>query len=180
MSTEPLLPSYSSATQRPQRPRSRGSNSMSHNVVVSPTTVPVIQTLSALIFTCTTIVSTIWASQSYTYPDSAPPASALLLPYFASLCLTISFGCWVGYLLFIIYDVVGDSETRSKIIIGFSIVGKVVLAGAHLGFWLGYKYSFQGSAHPNWLLMFMAAQAWWDFLLYVVYSWLRDLEGSGN
>jgi hypothetical protein len=50
----------------------------------------------------------------------------------------------------------------------------MVLGGAHIGFGLSYKYSFPDSTQPNWVLAFLAAQAWWDFLLYLVYSYLRS------
>ncbi|RAK99599.1 uncharacterized protein BO80DRAFT_426298 [Aspergillus ibericus CBS 121593] len=173
MSTEPLLPSYASATQHASSHRHQASRR--RNSIVIPA-VSVIQTLSALSFTGTAIVSTAWAHRSYAPPDLSPPESAPLLPYFASLCLTISLGVWLGYMIFILYDMAGGSITQRKIVVGASVVGKLVLAGAHIGVWLGYKYLVIGPRQPNWGLMFLAAQSWWDLLLLVVYSSLRVTE----
>ncbi|PWY70822.1 hypothetical protein BO94DRAFT_266701 [Aspergillus sclerotioniger CBS 115572] len=175
MSTEPLLPSYASATQHRYQSFRRRSAIVIPAVPPDPA-VPVIQTLSALTFTGTTIVSTAWAYRSYAPPDLSPPVSAPLLPYFASLCLTISLSFWVGYLIFILYDEAGGPTMQRKIVVGVSAVGKLVLAGAHIGVWLGYKYLGLGPRQPNWGLMFLAAQAWWDLLLFVVYSCLRAKE----
>lgn len=98
--------------------------------------------------------------------------SAPLLPYFASLCLVISLGCWVGYLVFIFYDVAGGPKIQRKFVIWMSAVGKLALAGIHIGVWLWYKSFFPVSTQPNWVLVFLAAQAWWDFLLFAVYPCL--------
>jgi hypothetical protein len=95
-----------------------------------------------------------------------------LLPYFASLSLIVSFVCWIGYLVSIAYDVASGPRIQRKIIIWTSVAGKLVLAGAHIGFWQGYRYFFLGAVQPNWALMFLAAQAWWDFMLHVVYRCL--------
>ncbi|PYI03236.1 hypothetical protein BO78DRAFT_399987 [Aspergillus sclerotiicarbonarius CBS 121057] len=88
----------------------------------------------------------------------------------------MSLGVWLGYLMFILYDETGGPITQRKIVVGASAVGKLVLAGAHIGVWLGYKYLVQGPRQPNWGLMFLSAQAWWDLLLFAVYSCLRGGE----
>ncbi|GLA66716.1 hypothetical protein AtubIFM56815_004200 [Aspergillus tubingensis] len=173
MSTEPLLPSYASATQHDATPHVRRHSARRRTSLIIPAA-PVIQTLSGLTFMTTAIISTVWAYRSYVPPPELSPAEPpSLLPYFASLCLTISLGFWVGYLLFILYDGAGGPRMQRKVVIGASTVGKLVLAGAHIGVWMGYKYLLTGSKQPSWALMFLATQAWWDVLLLVVYSCLR-------
>jgi hypothetical protein len=162
MSTEPLLPSYASAARcRDQR--------------VITYAAPVIQKGSLIIFASAAIISTGWAYQSFTDKDLPPPTSAPLLPYFASLCLVVSFGCWAGYLFFISYDAVGGPRIQRKIIIWTSVVGKLILAGTHYILRLSYKNFFPEFAHPNWVVAFLAAQAWWDLLLFLVFSRLRAI-----
>ncbi|OJZ83089.1 hypothetical protein ASPFODRAFT_141075 [Aspergillus luchuensis CBS 106.47] len=159
MSTEPLLPSYASATQHDASPHVRRHSARRRTSLVIPAA-PVIQTLSGLTFMTTAIISTVWAYRSYVPPPELSPAEPpSLLPYFASLCLTISLGFWVGYLLFILYDGAGGPRMQRKVVIGASTVGKLVLAGAHIGVWLGYKYLLTGSKQPSWALMFLATQA---------------------
>lgn len=188
MSTEPLLPSYASATQHAS-PHVRHHSARRRTSLIIPAA-PVIQTLSGLTFITTAIISTIWAYRSYAPSElvcftpsfvctrindfvKSPSEPPSLLPYFASLCLTISLGFWVGYLLFILYDGAGGPRMQRKVVIGASTVGKLVLAGTHIGVWLGYKYLLTGPKQPSWGLMFLATQAWWDVLLFVVYSCLR-------
>lgn len=161
MSTQPLLSSYNSATRHRDQ-----------SIIIPAASL--IQSLSFLIFAGTTTLSTLWAWRSNSIPDPAPPASAPLLPYFASMCLIISLGCWVGYLVFISYDAAGGPRIQRRIIIWTSFLGKVILAGAHVGFGILYKHSFPDSAQPNWVIVFLAAQAWWDFMLFLVYSCLRS------
>jgi hypothetical protein len=92
------------------------------------------------------------------------------LPYFASLSLITSFCFWIGYLVFISYDAEGGPRVQRKIVIWASIVGKLILACSHIGFWVSYRYFFPELAQPNWIVVFLAAQAYWDFLLLLVYS----------
>ncbi|KAE8352426.1 hypothetical protein BDV28DRAFT_135157 [Aspergillus coremiiformis] len=162
MSREPLLPSYASVTGN-------------HD---NTPAISLFQTVSTITFTTAAITSTVWVHRTNTTPQLTPPASAPLLPYFASLCLLASFSCWVGYLIFILHDVASGPKLHRKIVVWISVVGKLVLAGAHAGFWLEYHHFFVGSAQPNWALMFLAAQAWWDFLLLVLSSRLRRTRGS--
>jgi hypothetical protein len=164
MSTEPLLPPppYASSTR---------------DGVNTPTT-SVIQSLSLLIFSGSAIVSTFWAWRSNTTSDLSPPASAPLLPYFASLCLVAGFCCWVGYLAFISCGATGGPRVQRKVIIWTSITGKLILAGVHIGSYLSYKNSYPDSTQPNWILVFLAAQAWWDFLLVIVCSRLRGQKSG--
>ena len=70
----------------------------------------------------------------------------------------------------------GGPRFLRNFVIGTSAFGKLILACAHIGFWLSYKYSFPDSAQPNWVIVFLAAQAWWDVLLLLVYSYLRLIE----
>jgi len=82
----------------------------------------------------------------------------------------------MGYLIFISYDAAGGPKIQRKIVIQTSVVGKLVLAGAHVGIGLSYTYYFPNSAQPNWVLVFLTAQAWWDLLLFVLYSCLRQTD----
>ncbi|GLA69614.1 hypothetical protein AtubIFM55763_010131 [Aspergillus tubingensis] len=142
MSTEPLLPSYASATQHDATPHVRRHSARRRTSLIIPAA-PVIQTLSGLTFMTTAIISTVWAYRSYVPPPELSPAEPpSLLPYFASLCLTISLGFWVGYLLFILYDGAGGPRMQRKVVIGASTVGKLVLAGAHIGVWMGHGGMF--------------------------------------
>ncbi|OCK94928.1 uncharacterized protein K441DRAFT_610495 [Cenococcum geophilum 1.58] len=157
MSTESLLPSYASAARR-------------RDQRVITYAAPVIQTGSLIIFASAAIASTGWAYQSFAHKDLSPVP---LLPYFAALCLVVSFGCWAGYLFFISYDAVGGPRIQRKIIIWTSVIGKLILAGTHYVLRLSYKNFFPELAHPNWVVAFLAAQAWWDLLLFLVFSRLR-------
>lgn len=84
MSTEPLLPSYTSATgQCPHRQDTRRVTTASEDIDYAT---PVIQTLGAFIFTGNAIVSTIWASRSNTAPKPVgfpfgPPYTHHLLSF---------------------------------------------------------------------------------------------------
>ncbi|KAI2921063.1 hypothetical protein CBS147343_4914 [Aspergillus niger] len=120
MSTEPLLPSYASATQHDASPHVRRHSARRRTSLIIPAA-PVIQTLSGLTFMTTAIISTVWAYRSYAPPpEPSPTEPPSLLPYFASLCLTISLGFWVGYLLFILYDGAGGPRMQRKVVIGAS------------------------------------------------------------
>jgi hypothetical protein len=154
MSTQPLLPSYASATQR---------------TGIATPTASIIQTWSLVIFVNAAVFSTIWASKgNETWdPQSSPP----LLPYFATLSIILAFGCWVGYLFFISYDSSTGPGALPRIIISTSIIGKLILGVAHLGFRFWYLRYY--TVQPNWVAAFLAAQAWWDLLLLTVYSCLR-------
>ncbi|KAB8264372.1 hypothetical protein BDV32DRAFT_83526 [Aspergillus pseudonomiae] len=172
MSTEPLLPSYSSIleNERDRRPYRYRQGSRRANTTPP---LPPIQLLSALFFAGAVIASTYWAYKSYTAPDRAPLEAAPLLPYFASLSLILSFCSWIGYLVSILYDQDDLSLFQRKLVIWISVVGKVVLVVAHAVIWFEYKQVFPGTKQPNWIIMFLAMQAWWDFLLLIGYSMLR-------
>jgi hypothetical protein len=77
MSTEPLLPSYTSATRR-QCPQN-GDQPVGARKDIIISAAPVIQSLSFLMFAGTAIVSTVWAYRSYRLPDpvSFQPSPAL-------------------------------------------------------------------------------------------------------
>ncbi|BAE59644.1 integral membrane protein [Aspergillus flavus] len=171
METDPLLPPYSSSPgyereRRPYRHRQgRGIN--------TTPPIPPIQFLSALFFAGAVIASTYWAYKSYTAPERTPLEPAPLLPYFASLSLILSFCSWIGYLVSILYDRDDISLLQRKLVIWISVIGKVVLGFAHAVIWFEYKQFFPGTKQPNWIIMFLAMQAWWDFLLLIGYSMLR-------
>lgn len=95
---------------------------------------------------------------------------APLLPYFSSMFLLISFCCWLGYLSFILHDAAGADETERRVVVRTSVVGKLILAGAHTGVWFAYMKFFPNLAQPNWVQVFLAAQAWWDVLLVLTYQ----------
>ncbi|KAE8371598.1 hypothetical protein BDV26DRAFT_124665 [Aspergillus bertholletiae] len=171
MSTEPLLPSYASITQNERHRRPYRS---SHGGGVHPTRpYPPVQFLSALSFGGAVIASTYWAYKSYTAPDRTPLEPAPLLPYFASLSLVLAFCSWIGYLVSILYDQDDISLFQRKLVIWVSVAGKLVLGIAHAVIWLEYKQFFPGTKQPSWIIMFLAMQAWWDFLLLIGYSMLR-------
>lgn len=167
MSTEPLLPSYRAATQGPTTRRLS-----SHER--SPA-VRVIQFLSFVVFTCAAFISTVWAHRSSTYTELDPSKPAPLLPYFASLFLLTSFIWWIGYLWFIrLHDAADGPDTLPrKVAVWASVFGKFVLAGVHFAASRWYAYAFPGLVQPNWLVVFLAAQAWWDVALWGVYTGMR-------
>ncbi|KAL3474995.1 hypothetical protein BJX99DRAFT_230706 [Aspergillus californicus] len=155
MSTEPLLPSYTSAT-----------SGHGHEQVKDFTIAATPARRTAALFSISTVIlSTKWAWRSYTTADLTPPASAPLLPYFAILCLSISFGWWIGYAILAFCDVVNGPKLQHRVIIWTSVVVKVALAGIHAGVSFWYQAFFHDSVQPNWVLVFLAAQAWWDLLL---------------
>ncbi|PYH91585.1 hypothetical protein BO71DRAFT_401231 [Aspergillus ellipticus CBS 707.79] len=182
MSTEPLLPSYSSAT------RGYGSQSgyvsQNESIAESNTPIPatpVIKSFTVLIFSSTAIISTIWAHRSYTVPDPTPLPSAPILPYFASLSLLICLATWIGYLIFVFHDPTGGPLLQRKIVIWTSAAGKLTLVGLHISVWRWYKAAFPDSVQPNWFLVLLAAQAWWDVSLFFVYACLGGLRlGLGS
>jgi len=94
------------------------------------------------------------------------------LPYFASLFLILSFSLWVGYLILVAYSVARIPRLLRQIVVGVSIGGKLVLAGMHGLIWVGYRRFFAEWRQPNWIIVFLAVQAWWDVLLFVVYWYL--------
>jgi hypothetical protein len=59
---------------------------------------------------------------------------------------------------------------QRKFAIWTSVVGKLIFAGAHIGTGLSYKHFFPDSVQPNWIIVFLAVQAWWDAFLLVLYS----------
>jgi hypothetical protein len=83
MSTEPLLPSYSSVTSRQCRQNREQAAGAGRDIFISAT--PIIRSLSFLIFTGTAIISTIWAYQSNTTSDlvsfQPSPAFSHLTPF---------------------------------------------------------------------------------------------------
>lgn len=76
MSTEPLLPSYASATQHDATPHVRRHSARRRTSLIIPAA-PVIQTLSGLTFMTTAIISTVWAYRSYV----PPPELVCLSPH---------------------------------------------------------------------------------------------------
>jgi len=148
------LPSYASATQRTATP-----------------TASAIHGWSFVIFTTAAIFSTIWASKGDEAFNRDPQSSPPLLPYFATLSVILALGFWVGYLVFISYDDTGAPRVLRKAVISISIIGKFILGAAHLGLrsWYWRYYTVQ----LNWVAAFVAAQAWWDLLLLIMYSCLR-------
>ncbi|CAG5182718.1 uncharacterized protein ALTATR162_LOCUS10300 [Alternaria atra] len=170
MSNEPLLPSYGAATQRHRSSEYRLVAKHTHD---TPTLVDV---LSLFIFLISAVFSTIWATQSSTvasgHPGTPPhTGSAPLLPYFASISLVISTCFWLGYLFFIANDGHGGSVLKRKITIGAAVVGKIVLAAAHVAIWQAYKMWYAGLVTPNWMVVFVAAQAWFDVVFVGVNGW---------
>lgn len=79
---------------------------------------------------------------------------------------------WLGYLIFIANDRDGGSVLKRKITIGVAVVGKLVLAAAHVAIWQTYKMWYEGLVTPNWLVVFMAAQAWYDVVFVGVNGWV--------
>jgi hypothetical protein len=67
MSTEPLLPSYTSVTR--QRCRQNGDQPADAGEDINISATPIIQSLSFLIFAGAAIISTVWAYRSNTTPD---------------------------------------------------------------------------------------------------------------
>lgn len=61
---------------------------------------------------------------------------------------------------------------KRKITIGVAVVGKMILAAAHMVIWQEYKIWYEGLATPNWVVVFMAAQAWFDVLFVVINGWV--------
>jgi len=177
MSSRPLLPSYASATEQPRhyayhsgQGQRRGTPTYS-----APSAGSLMETLCFITFTITAFVSSYWASQSiFTPPDKIPPEFSPLLPYFASLSLTISFCFWVGYVILVAKDAGGGPWMQRQIVIGASVFGKLILAVTHAAISHSYERSFPDSAQPNWVLMFLAAQAWWDVFLIGVNCCLRS------
>ncbi|KAE8360261.1 hypothetical protein BDV27DRAFT_134775 [Aspergillus caelatus] len=187
MSTEPLLPSYSSIPEyeRERRPYQHRQGRRVNSTPLTPSTPP-IQSLSAPFFVGAVITSTYWSYKSYTASDGVLfylyitglrsltifqtlLGPAPLLPYFASLFLVLSFCSWIGYLVSILYDQDEISLFQRKLVIWISVTGKVVLGVAHAVIWFEYKQFFPGTKQPNWIIMFLATQAWWDLLLLMGY-----------
>ncbi|KAE8140104.1 hypothetical protein BDV38DRAFT_36592 [Aspergillus pseudotamarii] len=170
MSTEPLLPSYSSTPEyeRERRPYRYRQGRRVNSTPLTPSTPP-IQSLSAPFFVGAVIASTYWAYKSYTASDQTLLGPAPLLPYFASLFLVLSFCSWIGYLVSILYDQDEIFLFQRKLVIWISVIGKVVLGVAHAVIWFEYKQFFPATKQPNWIIMFLATQAWWDLLLLMGY-----------
>ena len=103
-------------------------------------------------------------------PDIPHTSSAPLLPYFASISLVVSTCFWITHLVFIAHDKESGSVLKRKITIGVAIVGKVVLAATHVAIWQGYKMWYEGLETPNWVIVFMAAQAWFDIVFVGVHG----------
>jgi hypothetical protein len=110
-----------------------------------------------------------------------PPESSPLLPYFASLSLIISFCFWVGYIILISKNDEFAPRMQRQIVVRASVGGKLILAAAHAAISYRYKMSFPDSKQPDWMLMFLAAQAWWDVcLIAVVKRCLQLTEVDGD
>ena len=67
---------------------------------------------------------------------------------------------------------VGGSVLRRNVTIGVAVVGKLVLATAHMVIWQAYKMRYEGLWTPNWVVVFMAAQAWFDVVFVGVNGWV--------
>ena len=61
---------------------------------------------------------------------------------------------------------------RRNVTIGVAVVGKLVLATAHMVIWQAYKMRYEGLWTPNWVVVFMAAQAWFDVVFVGVHGWV--------
>ncbi|EOA85863.1 uncharacterized protein SETTUDRAFT_161608 [Exserohilum turcica Et28A] len=168
MSRTPLLPSYDSATQR--APYERG-EALAHLGAEfrSRTTLDV---LCMIVFPGTAITATVWATRSGTAAPKVPLDTVPTLPYFASLFLVLSFSLWAGYLISVAYDVARVPRLLRQIVVGVSSGGKLALAGVHGLIWVGYRQFFAEWRQPNWVIVFLAVQSWWDVLLFVVYWYL--------
>jgi hypothetical protein len=94
------------------------------------------------------------------------------LPYFASISLVVSTCFWLAYLIFIANDRDGGSALKRRITIGVAVGGKVVLAAAHVAIWQAYRTFYEGLQTPNWVVVFMAAQAWFDVAFIGVTGWV--------
>ncbi|KAF2798742.1 hypothetical protein K505DRAFT_295878 [Melanomma pulvis-pyrius CBS 109.77] len=177
MSSQPLLPSYASATEQPRQNgyhlgQGRERSTQVHS---APSAKSLLKILCFITFATTAFVSSYWASQSIFTPlDEIPPESAPLLPYFSSLSLIISFCLWVGYIVLVAKDVGSGPRIQRQIVVGASVFGKLILAVAHAAISYGYERSFPEAKKPNWMLMFLAAQAWWDVFLIGVNSCLQS------
>lgn len=51
-------------------------------------------------------------------------------------------------------------------------MGKIVLAAAHVAIWQAYKIWYAGLLTPNWMVVFIAAQAWFDVVFVEVNGWV--------
>lgn len=169
MSTQPLLPSYDYATRQLHREQqlARGQKPV-------PSTQEIVNTLCFLTFSSNCIVSTLWACQSRDTSNADPPTQAPLLPYIASLCLLMTFCVWVAYLVFISRH----RTLQRTITVWTSILGKLVLAGMHAVVWYGYKRKYADLLQPNWLVVFLTAQAWWDLLVFIVACCLQGARNA--
>lgn len=43
-----------------------------------------------------------------------------------------------------------------------------------------YRYFYGGLTQPNWVLVFLAAQAWWDIVVFGLFTALRRLACNSN
>jgi len=133
-------------------------------------------TLFVFVSCVSAIFATIWASRSSGTkadpPHTSHPGTAPLLPYFASISLVVSTCFWIAYLVFIAHDKENGSVLKRKITIGVGIAGKAVLAAAHVAIWQAYKMWCEGLETPNWTVVFMAAQAWFDVVFVGIHGWV--------
>ncbi|KAL4877447.1 hypothetical protein BJY04DRAFT_222002 [Aspergillus karnatakaensis] len=168
MSTEPLLPSYNSTAQ--QNVPENGPKQPSLVKCILRSVSPLVEGMVFVTLLVTAIISTVWASRSYSRPDDTPPKTAPLLPYFAILCLSISSIFWLGYLVY--YAV--TSSAKYQVVMWTSVIGRVALLLIHVGIARWYKLGFPESAQLSWKLTFLSSQAWWDFVLFWIYLYLLD------
>ena len=189
MSSTPLLPSYDAATRHV---RSRNEDLWAHLRAEARGRIT-LDVLCAILFPGNAIVASIWATRSGTAAPMVsqttgprcvffdlttlqiPPDSVPLLPYFAFLFLVLSFSFWVGYLISIGYEVSRIPHLHHRIVVWGSVGGKLLLAGVHSLVWVGYMRFFAEWPQPNWVIVFLAAQAWWDVFLFVIY-WCLTVE----
>lgn len=66
---------------------------------------------------------------------------------------------WIGSLVFV---VAGEWRLERRIVVWIAVLGKFVLAGVHAGVACGYGKYYGHLRQPSWVLVFLAAQAWWD------------------
>ncbi|KAH8698053.1 hypothetical protein GQ44DRAFT_718526 [Phaeosphaeriaceae sp. PMI808] len=168
MSRSPLLPSYDSASQHVRLQ----SENFWARLRAESRSQTALDVLCVILFPTTAITATVWATRSGTTAPKIPLDSTPMLPYFASLFLVLSFSFWVGYLIIITNNELHVPRLQRQILVRGSVSGKLILAGVHGLVWVGYRGSFAEWRQPNWLVVFLAAQAWWDVFLLLIYQYI--------
>ena len=162
MSTEPLLPSYSSIPEYEwercpyQHRQCRRVNPTPLTRSTSP-----IQSLSAPFFVGAVITSTYWAYKSYTASDRV-----FVYLYLTGLRSLTIFPDPIGTCPFTPLLCVVVPRPLFLFVDWLPTLHPLI---AHAVIWFEYKQFFPGTKQPNWIIMFLATQAWWDFLLLMGY-----------